>query len=383
MYKFKITYDVNEKDWDSYLINSLDSSFFQSANFLKIQTKNKIPVFIHIFDQYDKIKCQLGLVITKKYSPYSTRKLNKFTELISKFANRATWVSGPIIFSNNDEIRMKVIQTLILALEELAVKNKLVIIDGYTPPTDLLVNKKYLNEFKINGYNNENFTTFILDLNKSLEEIWNNVAKKARNDVTRAKRRNVTVKEMKNYEDFIEFRKLMKIWGETKGIDISEQNKLIEKDWKLYQKGVQHFFLAFQENEVISGLRIGTFNGIAYTHQVLNTYSKSTSLGGSLLTWHAIEWSKNKNMRIYDLSGVKSEPKNSIEFEKHNEQWKGLTEYKKKWGGNELEYHHLIKTRKSTMYKLFRLLSRPDFLYREYKRKHFHKPLKQNGENLT
>ena len=81
-------------------------------------------------------------------------------------------------------------------------------------------------------------------------------------------------------------------------------------------------------------------------------------------------------MRIYDLSGVKSEPKNIIELEKHNAQWKGLTEYKKKWGGNELEYHHLIKTRKSTMYKLFRLLSRPDFLYREYKRKHFDKPMK-------
>ena len=245
MYKFKITYDVNENEWDSYLKNNPNSSFFQSVNFLKIQTENKIPVFIHIFDQYNKIECQLGLVITKTYSPYSTKKLNKFTELISKFANRATWVSGPIIFSNNDEIRMKVIQTLILALEELAVKNKLVIIDGYTPPTDLLVNKKYLNEFKINGYNNENFSTFILDLNKSLEEIWNNVAKKARNDVTRAKRRNVTVKEMKNYEDFIEFRKLMKIWGETKGIDISEQNKLIEKDWKLYQKSITIFKIIY------------------------------------------------------------------------------------------------------------------------------------------
>ena len=63
-------------------------------------------------------------------------------------------------------------------------------------------------------------------------------------------------------------------------------------------------------------------------------------------------------MRIYDLSGVKSEPKNSTELKKHNSQWKGLTEYKKKWGGDELEYYHLIKTRKSTVYKLFRLLSR-------------------------
>jgi len=376
MYKFKITYDVNEEEWDSYLKNSPNSSFFQSANFLQIQNKNKIPVFIHIFDQYDKIKCQLGLAITKTYSPYSTRKLNRFTELISKFGNRATWVSGPIIFSNDKEIRIRILQTLILALEEFSLKNNLVIIDGYTPPMDILVNKEYLNEFIINGYRNENFTTFVLDLSKSLEEIWNNVSKKAKNDVTRAKRRNVTVKEIKNYEDFIDFRKLIKVWGETKGIDISEQNEFVEKDWELYQKGIQKFFLAFQENEVISGLRVGTFNGIAYTHQVLNTYSKSTSLGGSLLTWYAIEWAKNNNMRIYDLSGVKSEPKNSTELKKHNSQWKGLTEYKKKWGGDELEYYHLIKTRKSIVYKLFRLLSRPDYLYREYKRKHFDKPLK-------
>lgn len=373
MYKFKITYDVNAGEWDSYLKNSLNSSFFQSANFLKIQTKNRIPVFITIRDKESVVKCQLGLVITKKYSPYSTKKLNRFIKIISKLANRATWISGPIIFTSHEETRIKIIQTLILALDELSLKNNLAIIDGYTPSEDLLINKKYLNEFKKNGYTSENFTTFSLDLSKPIEEIWNNVAKKARNDVTRAKRRNVTIKEIKNYEDFIDFRKLIKIWAKTKGIDISEQKKLIEKDWKLYQKGVQHFFLAFQENEVISGLRIGTFNGIAYTHQVLSTYSKATSLGGSLLTWHAIEWAKNNDMRIYDFSGVKAPPKED-NLDKHNEQWEGLTEYKKKWGGYELKYHHLIKMRKSITYKLFRLLTRPDYLYREYKRKHFRKP---------
>jgi len=376
MYKFKITYNVSEEEWDSYLKNSNDSSFFQSANYLKIQTKNRIPIFIYIYDKCEKIKCQLGLVITKKYSPYSTKKLNRFTELISKFANRATWISGPIIFSNDYQERVKIIQTLILALDELSTKNKLTIIDGYTPPLDLSINEKYLNEFKINGYIHESFTTFILDLSKPIDEIWNNVAKKARNDVVRAKRRNVSVKELKNFEDFIDFRKLVKKWGKTKGMDISDQNELIEKDWKLYKKGVQHFFLAFQENEIISGLRIGTFNEVAYTHQVLSTYSQATSLGGSLLTWHAIDWAKNNNMRIYDFSGVKSPPENTSELGKYNEQWKGLTEYKKKWGGEKFEYHHLIKTRNNTTYKLFRLLSRPDYLYREYKRKQFQKPLK-------
>ena len=130
MYKFKITYNVSEEEWDSYLKNSNDSSFFQSANYLKIQTKNRIPIFIYIYDKCEKIKCQLGLVITKKYSPYSTKKLNRFTELISKFANRATWISGPIIFSNDYQERVKIIQTLIVKdknnQQEISENNKIV-----------------------------------------------------------------------------------------------------------------------------------------------------------------------------------------------------------------------------------------------------------------
>ena len=40
-------------------------------------------------------------------------------------------------------------------------KNNLVIIDGYTPPMDMLVDKEYLNEFIINGYSNENHLPYL------------------------------------------------------------------------------------------------------------------------------------------------------------------------------------------------------------------------------
>ena len=377
MYKFQISYKVNEDKWDTNLKKKKYSTFFQSAHFLNIQTKNRIPVYITIF-YGNEIKCQAGLVITKTFSPYSTNKLNKFTKFISKFGNRITWISGPIIHEEKKENRRKIIQTFIAALNEISEKNNIVIIDGYTHAEDELIDQDILNEFEKNGFRNEYFTTFILDLSRPIEEIWRNVAKKARNDVTRAERRNVTVKEIVNYEDFKDFRNLIKNWGKTKGMDIKDQKEVIEKDWRLYQKGLQHFFVAYEDNKIISGLRVGTFNKIAYTHQVLSTYSKATSLGGSILTWYAVEWAKNKGMRVYDFSGVKSPPKDEKKIEKHNAQWKGLTEYKKKWGGKELQYSHLIKTKKDTTYKIFRLLSKPDFLYREYKRKHFQKPIKKD-----
>jgi len=378
MYKFNILKDVDVEKWDYNLSKSNYATFFQSSKFLKIQMKDKFPLFVNVVDDNDEIKGQLGLTIIKSQTTYSTKKLDKFTKLISKLGNRGTWVAGPIIFSNDEKIREEILQTFMIALDLIAKEYNLTIIDGYSPPQDLLVNKNYIEEFKKKGYQTEKFLTYATNLDKSLEEIWKKIAKKARNDVTRAKRREITIKELEKFDDFIEFRALMRKWAETKGIELSENPEAAKIDWEYHKHGVQRFFLAYQDNEIISGLRVGCFNNIAYTHQVLSTYSKTTSLGGSLLTWHAIEWAKNNGFNTYDFSGIKSAPENEKELEKYNEQWLGLEEYKKKWGGNEFPYYHFVKMKKQSSYKLFRLLSRPDFIYREYKRKRFKRPIKSS-----
>ena len=378
MYKFSILKEVNAEEWDDNLKKSNCATFFQSAKFLEVQSKGRHPLFLYVLDENDKIKGQLAITITKSYTPYSTNKLNKFTKMISNLGARGTWVAGPIIHSNDKLTRIKILKTFLNALEIVAQKNKLTIIDGYSPPQDLQVDQNYKNEFKMNGYKIEKFITYISDLKNPIEELWNKIEKKARNDVTRAKRRKITIKELERFDDFIEFRSLIKKWAKTKGIQVSDQLELIENDWQLYKNRIQRFFLAYQDNEVISGLRISCFNDIAYTHQVLSTYSKATSLGGALLTWYVIEWAKNNGLKIYDYSGVKSPPKNENELKKYNEQWLGLKDYKKKWGGNEFPYYHFVKTQKGSAYKLFRLLSRPDFTYREYKKKHFRRPLKNS-----
>ena len=378
MYKFYISRDIDPEKWDSNLIESNYATFFQSAKFLGIQNQSKYPLYIYVLDENGDVKGQLGLIITKSYTPYSTNKLNKLTKMISTLGTRGTWVAGPIIHSNDKKTRIKILQTFINALEIIAKKNNLTIIDGYSPPQDLLIDQKYQSEMEVNGYKIEKFITYVSDLHEPLEEIWKKVVKKARNDVTRAKRRGVTVKELKRCDDFIDFRSLVKKWAKTKGIQASEKSELIENDWQLHKNGIQCFFLAYQDDEMISGLRVGCFNGIAYTHQVLSTYSKATSLGGSLLTWHALEWAKNQGMRIYDFSGVHTTSKNQNKMKSNNEQWSGLKNYKKKWGGDEFPYYHFLKIRNKKAYKLFRMLSKPDFKIREYKRKSFRKPAKNS-----
>lgn len=369
IYKFKISKNVDSRIWNQNLLKSNYATFFQTVEYLNFDLPNKFPLFIYVFNDNKQVCGQLALIITKSQRAYSSTKLKQLVKIVSKLGNRGTWVSGPIIHTDNKKARLEILKIFFKALEEISEKYNLMILDGYSPPHDILVDEKYVKAFSSDNFQIENLETFVVNLDQNMDELWKNVEKKARNDVTRAKRREISVREVNNKDDLKQFKILAKTWAKTKGIVIDDPLETFERDWRDYKIGIQKFFLAYQNNEPISGLRVGCFNGIAYTHQVLNSYSKQTSLGGPLLTWSALEWAKNNGMRIYDFSGVKSNPKDENE-------WNGLREYKKKWGGTVIPYYHFIKTKKKISYKLFRLLSKPDFFYRNYKKKRYQRPKK-------
>ncbi len=58
-------------------------------------------------------------------------------------------------------------------------------------------------------------------------------------------------------------------------------------------------------------------------------------------------------------------------MEEYSKQWDSLFAYKKKWGGEQYPYFHFIKITNNQKYKLFRLLSKPDSLIRNYKKNQY------------
>ena len=132
--------------------------------------------------------------------------------------------------------------------------------------------------------------------------------------------------------------------------------------------------MAYEDGKLVTTHRLGWFNGIAYSHKIINSYSRPTSLGGPLLMWHAIEWAKKSKMRIFDFSGGESPPLDDIDKKKYNEQWDSLLSYKRKWGGSEFPYYHVVKVQNNWRYKLIRALKKLDWSFRNYKRKHYKRP---------
>ncbi len=373
MYEFEILRKVDKTKWNNQLLNCKYSTFFQTAEFLTEDTSNKYPLFIYVYDENGDVKGQLGITIVKIKSGNTTFTLKKIVETASKLGNRGTWVSGPIIHTTDHESRIKTLKTIVESLQVVTKENNLMLLGGYSPPQDFLINESYISEFTKDGYNTEKFVTLATDLDVSVDELWKKIKKSARNDVTKAQRENIEIKEVQTKEKLKEFKLLDEKWARTKGIYLEDPLLNFNKDWRDLNAGIQKFFVASINDEILSGLRVGCFNGIAYTHQVLNTYSKIGNVGGPLLTWHALKWAKQSGMRIYDFSGGNAMPENTHNLQSYQEQWNSLFAYKRKWGGSEYPYFHCVKIINKKKYKIFRILQKPDWILREHKRKKFKK----------
>lgn len=346
MYHFKIETEI-DLNWNLYLSKNKSGNFFQSSNYLTSDSNKIFPIFIYIFDELDNVVAQLGISIIKTTVLYSSTLFQNALKLISSLTKRGIWLFGPVIFSDIKKEKLEILQQIMVAIDFVCKKYNLVFIEGYTSPYEKLLDEEYVQLFTKNGYVVSDQVTYMSDLRRSLDEIWNDISKKTRGDVNRAERRGIIAKEIQTIDELKQFLLLHQTWAKTKGLEISDPFQDLEKLWNNLKLGVEKFFLAYQCEELISGLRISCFNGIAYTHFVVNSYAESTNLGGSLLTWVAIKWAKNTGLRLYDFSGGdKSNTKtpNSLLF------------YKKKWGGQEYFHYNVIKKQKKIHFILYRLL---------------------------
>jgi serine/alanine adding enzyme len=346
-YKYTISTSANSVNWNNFLKNSDYSTFFQTYENITSNSQDTIPIFITVFSN-NEVVGQLGLKIIKTSTLYSSKSLKKLNSIFSKLTTRMNWVYGPIIHSIEINERHQILEQILTAVNEVSEKYDVVHIEGQTPPCDFLIDDEYLKIFKKYNFSSYNFFTFITSLNSSLEEIWKNISKNARGDVNRAKRRNITTKILENEFELENFMKLNQNWAKTKGLIITDLEKEKKLIWNNNNKGTEKIFLAYHNNKLISGIRVGCFNKIAYTNFVINSYSDGTNLGGTLLTWSVLEWAKKNKYTFYDFSGGPDLGKNQNYKTIHS-----LLFYKGKWGGKQTSYFVFIKIRKKFFYKIY------------------------------
>jgi hypothetical protein len=367
MYKFKILTKIDSTIWNDDLTKSNYTTFFQSTNYLNSNSKDFFPVFIYILDQNDIVVGQLALRVIKTVVRYSSPFLRKLLYFISSITSRGIWLDGPVIHTDDKDTRLEILEKMMEAITIVAEQYNLVHIEGYTPGYDFLVDDNYKKIFFKNNFSIQDYITFILDMEKNIDNIWSNLPKRLKQDINRAKRRNIVVKQIEEYDDLKQYLFLAQEWAKTKGIINSTPIEDVDKLWLDHKNKISKFFLAYQDDKLISGLQIVFFNRIVQPNEVISSYSVPSSLGGTLLTWSSIEWAKTVNALAYDFTGGKKEitQNNSNIYNNKN----SLLYYKSKWGGREMPQYNLIIIRKKLHYKIYLILFSIVRKYHNYRMK--------------
>lgn len=198
--------------------------------------------------------------------------------------------------------------------------------------------------------------TWVLNLEKSEDEILKQMRKNTRYYIRKAKRDGVRIfrtKDAKYINDFWE------IYKET----FERQNwraytkKYIKKEFEILSKDDQiELYLARYKAKFIAGSLIVYYNDQAIYHHsgTLQEYLKIPA--SYLIQWKAIKEAQKRGLKWYNFWGISPLIEGNGELQaKKGHPWEGLTFFKMGFGGEVREFIHARDLSVSPMYYLTRI----------------------------
>ena len=181
-------------------------------------------------------------------------------------------------------------------------------------------------ELRMSKYDNQPQTSLIIDLDHSEEEILKQMKPKGRYNIKVAEKHGVTVKESQDINDF--YALLQKTSGRD-GFSAHPKN-YYQKMLKSMPKNAQ-LLLAEHQGKVIAGGIFVYLDRWGIYYYGASDYEHRNLMAPYLVQWEAIKEAKKRGCKRYDFLGIA--PENA---KKHP--WKGVTEFKKKFGGRIKNY---------------------------------------------
>lgn len=168
-------------------------------------------------------------------------------------------------------------------------------------------------------------TTLIIDLSKNEDEILAQMKPKGRYNIKLAEKKGVKIIESK---DAAEFYKILK--------QTTQRDKFSGHNKEFYQKMIDmiegaKLYYAQYEGQMIAGVIATFYKDTAVYYYGASSNEYRNVMAPYLLQWHTICMAKAKGCMEYDFLGIAPEGAK-------NHPWHGVTEFKKKFGGEIIEY---------------------------------------------
>lgn len=207
------------------------------------------------------------------------------------------------------------------------------LLDGFSP--------KIMGKFRKDNSPILPTRTIWVDLTLSQDTLWGNLDKDTRNLVRRAEKDGVTVLESDDPKSFYE------LWAANarqKGFYISFEKEVLSL-WKSFSE--RHILVAKHGGKIVaSALLLGHRGVLYYSFAASNDQGRHFHAPYQLM-WEVIKRAKAWGYQRLDLEGV-NDPKVS-----RTKKWRGFSDFKRQFGGREVQYVGSFSRYYSTLGKLF------------------------------
>lgn len=161
-----------------------------------------------------------------------------------------------------------------------------------------------------------NTNTIVMDLSRSLDDIFASLNQKGRNAIRRAEREGLRVESADGSED--SFAKMYKLLGETAagaGFSLKHQEYYHTYWSDLCRAGLGKFFFAYHDQEVVAAAFAMILGKNSVYKDGASVRNRPVYGASHLLQWHVIQWAKSAGSTRHDLCGAP--PEHERENAKH------------------------------------------------------------------
>ncbi len=184
-------------------------------------------------------------------------------------------------------------------------------------PDCLILSSGYLQDsrcYKWGGYHVEPTYNYVFCLNNELDKIWSNIRKNTKQDIRRAQRRGLSVREG-NKEDMLRIYDLLadRYAQQERAVSVKKEY-LIEMYEALYPSNLK-IFVVEHEGNVVSG-SIDVYFKDRVVSWIGN--AKAAEHANDLLSWECLKWAHENGFKYYGIMGTAGDKRLYSSYSKLN-----------------------------------------------------------------
>lgn len=319
-----------DAEWNARLERSPAGTIAQSTHIESYYTVTSgwfRPIYLLAVDEAGDVVGQL--LVLQGFAGGVQPKVRLLRGVLGIVGRAYSWTGGPLVFAL--QRRAEICSALIGHIDERAERDAAMIKSASLPLLDEQVagDEKLFSQC---GFGERGAATFLVELQRSEEELWNGLKSSARKNLKKIFAKNeMSVRPLGNREDARRYWQMLVETQQRNAWPVTYGNfELFDKRlWnKPHADGLLHGFLVeTQDGEAVSGLLFRLYNGwIQELGVAQSDYGLEKRLyGQDLIKWEIMRWGTSRGVRYYDLMGV--------EPEADDPKKKGIYQFKAKWGG--------------------------------------------------